>query len=97
MLLDPPLDPISLSSTACIDVHRVHSPGQEKDTLPLVDSISATSAIPVHRTLYLNADFTTVFSYICQGYDPNARHFDGLHEVSSDDFLMDLDTDSMER
>jgi hypothetical protein len=42
-------------------------------------------------------DFSNSLSYICRGYDPNARHFDGLNGVCNDDFLIDLDTNSMER
>ena len=42
-------------------------------------------------------DFSTVFSHILGGYDTNAPHFDGLAGARSEDFLIDLDTDSMER
>ena len=42
-------------------------------------------------------DFSSATSYICRGYDPNAPHFDGLAEARNEDYLIDLDTDSMER
>jgi hypothetical protein len=42
-------------------------------------------------------DFSTPTSYICRGYDPNAPHFDGLAGARNKDYLIDLDTDSMER
>ena len=42
-------------------------------------------------------DFSTVFGHILWGYDPEAPHFDGLAGARSEDFLIDLDTDSMER
>jgi hypothetical protein len=44
-----------------------------------------------------DANFSTVFSHNLRGYDTNAPHFDGLAGVRSEDFLIDLDTDSMER
>jgi hypothetical protein len=45
----------------------------------------------------LNSDFSHAFDYVLRGYDPNAPHFDGLARVRNEDFLIDLDTDSMER
>jgi hypothetical protein len=42
-------------------------------------------------------DSSDPLKYICRGYDPNAPHFDGLEGASSKDFLIDLDTNSMER
>jgi hypothetical protein len=44
-----------------------------------------------------DSDFSHAFDYVLRGYDPNAPHFDGLARVRNEDFLIDLDTDSMER
>ena len=45
----------------------------------------------------LDPDFSHAFDYVLRGYDPDAAHFDGLTGVRNEDFLIDLDTDSMER
>lgn len=42
-------------------------------------------------------DFSSVFSHILRGYNPTAPHFDGLDGARNEDYLIDLDTDSMER
>jgi hypothetical protein len=42
-------------------------------------------------------DFPHAFDYIVRGYEPDAPHFDGLDGACDEDYLIDLDTDSMER
>jgi hypothetical protein len=36
-------------------------------------------------------------SYVCRGFDPNIPHFDGRDSAPDEQYLIDLDTDSMER
>jgi len=100
MLLDPPLDPISPRSTFCTDIQAVID---QKDIQgpPLLLASDASTPAPdgseSNPDEPTDPDFSTVFSHTLRGYDTNAPHFDGLLGARSEDFLIDLDTDSMER
>jgi len=97
LLSRTPMDQISLNPRSCNETHTLINQEDFQCSPSLVDSSGATFALSVHRASHLNADFADPYTHILQGYDPNARHFDGLLGASSDDFLIDLDTDSMER
>jgi len=97
LLSRTPMDQISLNPRSCNETHTLINQEDFQCSPSLVDRSSATFALSVHRASHLNADFADPYTHILQGYDPNARHFDGLLGASSDDFLIDLDTDSMER
>jgi hypothetical protein len=96
-----PFGSSSTLSKSHVHSQRVTTPQRTKDSPdPVVDGDSTLMrwtdrvAGPADPS---TSDFSKVFSHICQGYDPSAPHFDGLLGASSSDFLIDLDTDSMER
>lgn len=101
ILLDPPIDPIPPPPSSGTTSDSVAN--QVDVNLPF-HLVASQRILSIPRTEGvadikepLVADFSSVFSYILRDYDPNARHFDGLTGVRSEDILIDLNTDSMER
>jgi hypothetical protein len=71
----------------------------QEPPLPTTGNTTTSSPTDVNSNLDKppDPDFSHAFHYTLRGYDPNAPHFDGLAGVRNEDFLIDLDTDSMER
>ena len=96
-----PSRPSPTPSTSRVQSQRAASPERTQDSPGPVDDSNSTLTRSTERVTspddLSTSDFSNAFSHICQGYDSTAPHFDGLLGACSSDFLIDLDTDSMER
>jgi hypothetical protein len=94
------MDTKSHNSMSCTCIHAIINQADIQGGPMLVASSISTLA-PTGDTLNINEppdpDFTHAFGYIIRGYDPDAPHFYGLDGARNEDYLIDLDTDSMER
>jgi len=100
VLLHSPMDPIARRSRSCTDTQAITGQKDIQRASMLVASKTSGSAPTGDNANHdkpPDPDFSHAFDYVPRGYDPDAAHFDGLTGVRNEDFLIDLDTDSMER
>jgi hypothetical protein len=94
------MDPISPNPRSCTDFYAIIKQADIQGA-PMLVASSLSNLASTADTLDTNEppdpDFSSVFSHILRGHNPTAPHFDGLDGARNEDYLIDLDTDSMER